>query len=323
MKNGPALDYFDRRILFELDRNARISTTEIGKKIRKSKQFVDYRIKKLQEARILKGFITVIDYSKLGYLSMRVYLKFHNTTPEEQAKIENDLIRDKEVWWLVTIEGNWDVGYAMALKNPLDFYVYWDKLLEKYRKYISKYSIVTYTHIEQYPKAYLIQKENTDAGTLVGSSKETIKIDTFDKALLRCIADQARLPLISIAEHLKTSHQVVKNHLKKLERLGIIQGYRALIDTSFLGYRYYKSYLNLIHTERLENLKEFCKRHPNILNTNRTIGGRDFEIELQVNSFDQFDAIMKEIRAKFGEMIDDYEFVIAREEKKMVYFPFD
>ena len=68
----PKLDYFDRRTLFELDKNARISGTSIGKKIRKSKQFVDYRIKKLEENKILKGYITVIDYSKLGYLSVRV-----------------------------------------------------------------------------------------------------------------------------------------------------------------------------------------------------------------------------------------------------------
>ena len=101
-----------------------------------------------------------------------------------------------------------------------------------------------------------------------------------------------------------------------------MQGYRALIDVSFLGYRYYKSYINILHTERLDELEHFCSSHPNILNTNRTIGGRDFEIELQVQSFDEFESVMNEIRTKFSGTIDDYEFVIAREEKKMVYFPF-
>src|SRR3989344_5903517 len=319
----PKLDYFDRRTLFELDSNARISETNIGKKIRKSKQFVDYRIKKLEENNILKGYITVIDYSKLGYLSIRVYFKFHNLTPEQQTKLENELIRDKEVWWLVTLEGIWDVGYAMAVKNILEFYDYWDKIMKKYRKFISKQSVVIYTHIKQYPKAYLIEEDNKEEGTVVGASKKQIKCDDFDLSLLRLIADKGRMALLEIAQKLNTSPQVIRNHLKNLERDGIIQGYRALIDVSFLGYRYYKSYINLLHTERLAELEAFCAKHPNILNVNRTIGGRDFEIELQAKSFDQFDKIMKEIRTRFECMIDDYEFVIAREEKKMVYFPFE
>jgi len=32
---------------------------------------------------------------------------------------------------------------------------------------------------------------------------------------------------------------------------------------------------------------------------------------------------MNEIRSNFEDMIDEYEFVIAKEEKKMTYFPFE
>ena len=69
------LDYFDRRILFELDKDARISTTQIGKKIRKSKQFVDYRIKKLEE----KG---IHNYDKNG---LRVYVEQRSSVSYEKS----------------------------------------------------------------------------------------------------------------------------------------------------------------------------------------------------------------------------------------------
>lgn len=316
------LDSYDKRILYELDRNARTTTTEIGKKIRKSKQFVDYRIKKLEEEGILKGYISVIDYSKLGYNSIRVYFKFKGISPEKQKQLEDELIKDKEVWWLVTLEGPWDVGYAMAVKDLLDFYDYWDKIMAKYKKYISRRSVVVYTHIRQYPKSYLVEKENSEEGTIIGTSKVYLEISEFDIDLLRIISDNARMSLLDISEKMKTSPQVIKNHLKKLEDSKIIQGYRAIIDVSFLGYRYYKSYINLTNTAKLAELELFCKKHPNILNVNRTIGGRDFEIELQAKSFDEFEGIMNQIRQEFEGIIDDFEFVIAREEKKMVYFPF-
>lgn len=317
------LDYYDKRILFELDRDASVTTSSLAKKIRRSKQFVDYRIKKLEQEKIILGYTTVIDYSKLGYFSIRVYLKFHNITTKKQKEIEEELIKDKSVWWLVTLEGPWDVGYAVAIKNVLDFYDYWDKIMKKYRKFISKNSVVLYTHIKQYPKSYIINKKNVEEGTLVGSSKDVVTITEFDKKILRLISDGARTPLIEIAEKLKTSPQVINNHIKKLEKLGVIQGYRALIDVSFLGYRYYKSYINLVDTEKLKEFESFCAQHPNILNVNRTIGGRDYEIELQAMSFNEFEKIMNEIRDNFPGMIDDYEFVVAREEKKMTYFPFE
>lgn len=316
------LDYYDKIILFELDKNARISTSDIAKQIKKSKQFVDYRIKKLEQEKVITGYTTVIDYSRLGYISIRVYLKLHNIAPERQKQLEEELIEDKEVWWLVAMEGQWDVGYAMAVKNILDFYDYWDKIMKKYRQFISKKSIVIYTHIRQYPKSYLVGKKNSNPGTLVGASKESSDVADFDRKLLKLISDKARLPLLEIAANLKTSPQVVRNHIKKLEKLGVIQGYRALIDVSFLGYRYYKAYINLIHTDRLRELDTFCAIHPNMLNVNRSIGGKDFEIEMQAKSFDEFEGMMNELRTKFEGMIDDYEFIIAREEKKMTYFPF-
>ena len=59
------LDYYDKKILFELDKNARVTTSSLAKKIRKSKQFVDYRIKKLEQGKIILGYTSVIDYSKI------------------------------------------------------------------------------------------------------------------------------------------------------------------------------------------------------------------------------------------------------------------
>jgi DNA-binding Lrp family transcriptional regulator len=111
--------------------------------------------------------------------------------------------------------------------------------------------------------------------------------------------------------------------MKKLEKLGVIQGYKALINVAKLGYRYYKSYINLVNLDNLGELENYCMKNPNILNINKTIGGHDFEIELQAKSFDEFEDIMDDMRTKFSEMIEDYEFVVAREEKKMVYFPFE
>jgi Lrp/AsnC family transcriptional regulator, leucine-responsive regulatory protein len=316
------LDLYDKKILLELDINARIQSSEIAKKIKKSKQFVNYRIKKLEEQKIITGYNTVIDYSRLGFTSIRVYFKYQNITPREQEELESDLIKDNEVWWLVTAEGSVDVGYATAIKNILDFYAYWDEIMKKYKHFISKSQVSIYSHIRQFPKIYLLEKPNTEEGTLIGASTK-VPHTRLEIKLLKLLANNARMSILEIASKLKTSPQTARGHIKKLQNNGIIQGYKALINASLFGYRYYKAFINLTDTTKRNDLEKFCMRHPNILNINRTIGGSDFEIELQAKTFSEFEKIMDEIKNAFKGSIKDYEFVIAKEEKKMNYFPFE
>ena len=55
------LDLKDRKILYELDLDARQPLTQIGKKVGLSKDVVSYRMKKLQDEGIIKNYYTVID----------------------------------------------------------------------------------------------------------------------------------------------------------------------------------------------------------------------------------------------------------------------
>ena len=76
------LDAIDKQIIFELDRNARIPETKLAKKVNRSKESVRYRIKKLQEEKILLGYRTWFDPSKLGFTfpSANITTKFSWTS---------------------------------------------------------------------------------------------------------------------------------------------------------------------------------------------------------------------------------------------------
>ena len=59
------LDEIDESILVQLQENARISMTELGKKIGLSTPATNERVKKLEDKEIIKGFRAVIDPEKL------------------------------------------------------------------------------------------------------------------------------------------------------------------------------------------------------------------------------------------------------------------
>lgn len=69
------MDSFDRKILMELQRNARISYTELGKRIGLSGPAVKERVYKLEENGIIEGYRTKLNLSKLGY-TLTVIINF-------------------------------------------------------------------------------------------------------------------------------------------------------------------------------------------------------------------------------------------------------
>ena len=72
------LDSHDKKILEILLKNARESLNKIGKKVRLSRENVDYRIKKMIKEGLINRFNTIIDEKKLGLLRYGVFLELIN-----------------------------------------------------------------------------------------------------------------------------------------------------------------------------------------------------------------------------------------------------
>ena len=45
------IDLYDKKLLYELDKDSSIGLAQLSKKLRRSKQFILYRMKKLEEAK--------------------------------------------------------------------------------------------------------------------------------------------------------------------------------------------------------------------------------------------------------------------------------
>ena len=82
-------DKKDFLILHELDRNARASYSEIGKKTRCSPEVAFYRVKKLEEAKIITQYQLMINLAKLGIIQFKIYLKLQHITSAKLEEIIN------------------------------------------------------------------------------------------------------------------------------------------------------------------------------------------------------------------------------------------
>lgn len=316
------LDIIDRRILYELDKDARAPVNTIAKKIRRSKQFVEYRIKKMTDAKVILGYNTLVDITTLGYHAFRINLRLKSMTEEERQDMIRQMIADPETWWYGHSEGAWNVCYAMAVRDPDLFNAYWERVLRRHGHLFLDYAIIYYRNLRWYPSKFLTDDRN-NALEISVLSRNAVKIDDTDRKILRAISRKARFTFLDLEDVLGLSRETIKRRIAEMETKGVIVGYKLWFDEKLLGYRFYKAYLKLKSWNNYKELFEYCRRNPNIVTVNKTIGGADFEIELKAKEIQHFESLMDTLIVTFPGLIDSYEFVLFRTEDKMTFLPED
>jgi Lrp/AsnC family leucine-responsive transcriptional regulator len=316
-------DSRDRRLLYELDLNSRQPLSGLAKKLRLSKGAVAYRVRNLQERGVIKQFQAIVDTGKLGYTSFRLYLKLSGATPQKEQEIIDFLKRKEITMWLVSIEGEYDIGAAFLARSIGKMNALWKELLERYLNYIDERQFAILTRVRYFSRAYLAGLDQNDYEADFATEPEETDLDGTDMAILRLLARDARVPIIEIASKAGVTPKTVIARIRSLEKRGIIVGYRTVFDLDMLGYQYFKIDFRLhnLTQEKLRRFKGYILSHPNIIYEDEVLGGDDLEIEMQVASTQELNKILMGIRLNFAEIIRGYRTMLFTKEHKYAIFP--
>ena len=301
------LDLFDRKILYELDRNSKMSISKLSKKLRRSKPFILYRIKNL-EKKIITGYYAIIDMSKLGYFTFRVYFKFQQMTKIEEERFVEKVKKDiPQVWTITSMHGKWDYALFLGVKDITEFHELWNKIMLNYKNKVKSYNVSIYAPIYNFNRKFFIDSKEMPLERVYGEGKLE-KIDKIDEQLLKIYASNVRTPLIEIAEKLKISPDTVHRRIKNLEKSKIIAGYKLGLNFSELNLVPYRIDFQLSSIKKNKELFDYCKQNKYIYQINKTIGGADFEIEAIVKDLNHLLELIDEIKSKFKEAINEVEY---------------
>lgn len=109
------IDEIDRKILEFLEKDARISYTDLAKKLSLSDVAVRKRIDKLVEEGVIQKFSVSIDYKKLGKpLHVFLLLKIN---PIEIGKIKEEIEKLKNVIQIFPVIGEYDLILEIVCKD--------------------------------------------------------------------------------------------------------------------------------------------------------------------------------------------------------------
>lgn len=319
------VDIKDRKILYELDLNARQSLTQVGKKVGLKKDVVSYRIKRLQDEGIILNFWTAINTFKLGYQVYRIYITFQYVNQE----IKDEIIKQFEEYentWIVytTFRSEIDLGAVIWVKNNFIFYQFWEKILDIYGDYFAKTIVSIYAQATCFKKTYLVPEEYDKSGRkmyVATSGENIVDIDETDYALLNEIALNARIPLIELAEKLNCSSQTVNYRIKNLINNKVIQAFRININLSKFELHNYKVDIYLKEHKQKKLIIKYLENKPYFEGLNLVVGWADIEPEFIVKDINELNNILSEINQKFPNAIKKQNYWITEKVYKERWLP--
>ncbi len=66
---------------------------------------------------------------------------------------------------------------------------------------------------------------------------ESVQLDGIDKTILNYLMEDAKKPILEIAKQIGITGAAVHQRLRKLEKSGLIQGNKMILDARMLGYK--------------------------------------------------------------------------------------
>ncbi len=325
MKNGYDLDAKDQKILYELDRNARQSNSEIGRKVRLSKEVVKYRIDRMMESGLILRFHTVVNYFKLGIVKYKLYLRFRDVDREKMREISEYFFRNGKTEWVNTSTGRWDMIVGFLVRNVNEFDGDIQNAMNRFSENVQEKAVTETLYLAHHVREYLTGSEGPRKGKLVyhTSADRQASIDDTDTEILKILGNNARIPVVEIAKRLKTTPRLIQYRIKRMEKEEIILAYKAHLDPKKMGSIFCKAIIYLASStkERVSEFVNYCTSLPKAVWPQRVIGAWDFELDLEIENYDRFQEVIFDLKEKFPGIIQKFEFIITSKEYKLDLFP--
>lgn len=316
------IDVKDKKILYELDRDCRQSNSQIARKVHLSKQVVNYRIKRLEEKNIITKYVAQLNTPKLGYITHKIMIQFQHVNPEKEKEIFNHVSKNKNVNWLVSSFGQYDLIFAFSSTSIIEFNKNLKKLLSNFESNIKEKKTLLITDLYHFTRSYLINKKDKSVSHF-GGEPEKSKLDKVDFQIIKILSNNAHDNIVDIAKKLNMTIDVIRYRIKKLNENKIIQSYRAVINKELLNYNYWSILIqtpDLTETEE-KQLITYLKQIPSVVFASKYMDDYTFGFEVEVKDIKELQEILTDFRYKFSKFIEAYETILFIKEYKVNYLP--
>ena len=294
-------DALDRLIFRILDTEGVISVSDLARRVRRGRDTVAYRLRRMEESGILHGVEPILDPGALGLGLFKTYVSFARS-PTSVERVLKTLRSHPQVYCAARAFGRWDLMFNMVARDAREFAALRDEVLGRSTTDIREMESAVFTEMVYFNRKYLGDKPRL--WTALSHSQKFQFDDEFRKVLRRMCID-ARASEVSIAKSEKLTPIVVRTRRHQAETHGVIIGYRARFDRSAFELSSYKLHIQLRkHTVgAIDGLRHFAQRHPYVSQFMLHIGGWPCEMNVEAHDNRHVAQIIDELRGAHDEVL--------------------
>lgn len=129
-KEVTIIDSTDAKILKSLSQNARKNIVDIALEINSTIDIVRYRLRKLEEKRVISGFTIQIGYDKMDVLRYSVFFRLHKMSRFIEDKMFHFATNNNNIVFMLTMIGTHDLSLELEVSS----YGVLEKIIKKFRE---------------------------------------------------------------------------------------------------------------------------------------------------------------------------------------------
>jgi Lrp/AsnC family transcriptional regulator, leucine-responsive regulatory protein len=118
------------------------------------------------------------------------------------------------------------------------------------------------------------------------------RIDQIDQKIVGELLEDGRLPIAELGRRVNLSSPAVAERLKRLERTGVVTGYRAQVDPRALGYELLAIVRIKPAPRQLPKISELAAEIPQVVECHRITGEDCFYLKVYLRSIDELSGLL-------------------------------
>ncbi len=315
------LDKKDELLLALLSYNSRATIKALARELNLSKDSVIYRIKRLQEKKIILNFYPDINFHKLGYTIFMLFVLLDESKKEKQLEWIERVRAHPNVFRIIEYSDRWDFEISIIAKDLVEMDNVIQDVISGYEDIIleKEKTALIYPLAPNMPSGELrIEKEVTE----VMVDTVPVDYDSYDIKILKALSENARDSAYKIAAKIGLSPDTVRIRIKKMLDNGIISSFGVKLNLSLLGYHMHVFVcdVSLLDSKTKRKVAYRASRSSHVVSAKKLLGYWDVRVDLLTKTNPEFHETIERIKKEFSRIIRNYQTWIVY--KEVLFRPF-
>ena len=310
------MDALDKKLLALLDREGRITFSEMARALRHGRDIVEYRYRRAIESGLLKGVAPIIDPSALGLSAFKTYVRF--VAPEDDREtLMKELRAHPNALCCALCHGPWDLVFNVAALSPHHFFQIRNEILKNSFGRIRDIAFSVITDMRHYLRKHLIVNPAPEWRIFAGEKR--IDLNDVDNIIIQNLLQDGRMSLAEIARRTNSSEGMVRNRIQHFEETGLIAGYRGVLNREAFGLSGYKLQIELLDFSptTMNTIFDFAKNEVSCYQAMVQLGSWPCELNVEVRDNRHLSDIIIRLREAFPKTIGRVEVLMYEHEEFM------